>query len=196
MRPTREDAWKLLNEFTHNPSLIKHALAVEAAMRAYAAKYGEDEELWAVTGLVHDFDYEQHPTAAEHPMVGATILQERGWPAEIIEAIKGHGTYLNVPRTTPMAKVLFAVDELAGFVMACALVQPDKSILNLQARSVKKKWKDKAFARAVNRQEMEQGAADLGVDLDEHIAFVIEALKPVAQELGIAGNVPSANTAG
>lgn len=165
-------------------------------MRAYAAKYGEDEELWAITGLVHDFDYEQHPTAAEHPIVGATILQERGWPAEIIEAIKGHGTYLNVPRVTPMAKVLFAVDELAGFVMACALVQPDKSILNLQAKSVRKKWKDKAFARAVNRQEMEQGAAELGVDLEEHIAFVIEALKPVAQELGIAGNTPSANMAG
>lgn len=187
MRPTRDEAWELLNEYTTNSSLIKHALAVEAAMRAYAVKYGEDEELWAVTGLIHDFDYEQHPTAEEHPLVGATMLQGRGWPPEVVEAIKGHGTYLNVPRTTMMAKALFAVDELTGLVAACVLVQPEKNIANLKAPSVRKKWKDKAFARGVNRQEIEQAASELGVDLDEHIAFVIEALKPVAAELGLAG---------
>ncbi len=189
MRPTRDDAWKLLNEYTTNPSLIKHALAVEAAMRAYAVKYGEDEELWAITGLIHDFDYEQHPTAEEHPLVGATMLQERGWPAGVVEAIKGHGTHLDVPRTTMMAKALFAVDELSGLVAACVLVQPEKNIANLKVQSVRKKWKDKAFARGVNRQEIELAASELGVDLNEHIAFTIEALKPVAQELGLAGTV-------
>lgn len=188
LNPTREDAWRLLNQYNSTPSLIKHALAVEAAMRAYARRYAEDEELWAVTGLIHDVDYEQHPTAAEHPMFGVTMLQEMGWPAEITEAIKGHGTYLNVPRVTKMAQALFAVDELTGFVAACALVRPDKSIMNLTVKSVKNKWKDKAFARAVNRQDIELGAAELGVTLEDHISMVIEALKPVAEVLGLDGN--------
>ncbi|MHB0858644.1 MAG: HDIG domain-containing metalloprotein [Anaerolineae bacterium] len=188
MNPTREDAWKLLNEHNSTPSLIKHALAVEAAMRAYALKYGEDEELWAVTGLVHDVDYEKHPTLDEHPLAGVAILEGLGWPDEIIEAIKGHATYLNVPRRTMMAKTLFAVDELTGFVVACALVRPDKSIAGLESKSVRKKWKDKAFARAVNREDMELGATELAVPLEEHIAFVIEALRPAAEELGLAGS--------
>lgn len=187
MSPTREDAWVLLNQYTKNPSLIKHALAVEAAMRAYAAKYGGDEELWAVTGLIHDFDYELHPTADEHPLAGVAILEELGWPEEIIEAIKGHATYLDVPRASSMSRALFAVDELTGLLVACTLVRPDRSIHSLKVRSVRKKWRDKAFARGVNRQDIELGAAELGVDLNEHIAFVIEALKPVAEELGLAG---------
>jgi putative nucleotidyltransferase with HDIG domain len=178
-----------LSEYTQNPSLIKHALAVEAIMRAYARRYGEDEELWAVTGLIHDFDYEQHPSAepGEHPEAGITILEARGWPPEIIDAIKGHATYLNVPRVSLMSKTLFAVDELSGLVAACVLVQPDRNIAALQVKSVRKKWKDKAFARGVSRQDIEQGTAELGAPLDEHIAFVIEAMKPVAQELGLAG---------
>ena len=188
MRPTREDAWALLTEHTKNPSLIKHALAVEAAMRAYAHKFGEDEDLWGITGLIHDFDYEGHPTAEEHPMAGVAILEELGWPEEIIEAIKGHATYLNVPRTSLMAKTLFAVDELTGLIAACALVRPSKSIMDLKARSVRKKWKDKAFARGVNRQDIELGMSELGVDLNEHVGFVIEALRPVAEELGLAGS--------
>lgn len=187
MNPTREEAWALLNEHTHSPSLIKHALAVEAAMRAYAVRYGEDPELWGVTGLIHDFDYEGHPTLDEHPLVGATMLEEMGWPDAVVHAIKGHGLNLGVPRDTLMSKALFAVDELTGFVAACALVRPDKSIFGLSASSVRKKWKDKAFARAVNRDDMEQGAAALGMELAEHIAFVIEALKPVARELGLDG---------
>jgi putative nucleotidyltransferase with HDIG domain len=156
-------------------------------MRAYAQRYGEDPELWGVTGLIHDFDYEEHPTLEEHPLVGATMLEEMGWPDEIVKAIKGHGLNLNVPRDTAMAKALFAVDELTGFVAACALVRPDKSIAGLTPSSVRKKWKDKAFARAVNRDDMERGAAELGAELAEHIGFVIEALKPVAQELGLDG---------
>lgn len=187
MTPTREEAWELLNEYTKTPSLLKHALAVEAAMRAYARQYGEDEELWAVTGLVHDMDYEQHPTADEHPLAGVAILEERGYPREVIDAVKGHATYLNVPRATPMAKTLFAVDELTGLISACVLVRPDKDIAALKVSSVRKKWKDKAFARGVNREDIEQGAREMGVDLGEHIAFVIEALKPVAADLGLAG---------
>ena len=189
MKPTRDDAWKLLNEYTQSASLIKHALAVEAAMRAYARKYGEDEELWAVAGLIHDFDYEQHPTLDEHPMAGIAILRQLGWPEEIIVAIQGHAPYLGVPRTTLMDKALWAVDELTGFVAACALVRPDKSIANLTVKSVKNKWKDKAFARAVNRQDIEQGAVELGIPLEDHIGFVIEALKPAAAELGLAGDL-------
>lgn len=188
MKHTREDAWNLLNEYTKTPSLLKHALAVEAAMRAYARQYGEDEELWAATGLIHDFDYEQHPTADEHPLAGVAILEERGWPEEVIEAIKGHATYLNVPRSTLMAKTLFAVDELTGLVTACVLVRPDRNIASLEVKSVRKKWKDKAFARGVNREDIEQGVAELGVELSAHIGVVIEALKPVADTLGLAGD--------
>ena len=185
MNPTREDAWRLLNQYNSTPSLIKHALAVEAAMRAYARRYAEDEELWAVTCLIHDVDYEQHPTAAEHPMFGVTMLQEMGWPAEITEAIKGHGTYLNVHRVTKMAQALFAVDELTGFVAACALVRPDKSIMNLTVKSVKNKWKDKAFARGVDRTVIEKGAELLGEPLDVLIQEVIYALRPIEKELGL-----------
>jgi putative nucleotidyltransferase with HDIG domain len=188
LKPTREDAWNLLNEYTKTPSLLKHALAVEAAMRAYARHYGEDEELWAATGLIHDFDYEQHPTADEHPLAGVAILEERGWPEEVIEAIKGHATYLNVPRNTLMAKTLFAVDELTGLVTACVLVRPDRSIASLEVKSVRKKWKDKAFARGVNREDIELGVAELGVELSAHIGVVIEALKSVADTLGLAGD--------
>ena len=188
MTPTRDEAWTLLTEHTKNPSLIKHALAVEAAMRAYAAHYGEDVEMWGVTGLIHDFDYEEHPTLDEHPMVGAGILRGLGWPEEIVQAVLGHGLSTGVPRTSLMAKALFAVDELTGLIVACTLVRPDKCIMGLEPRSVRKKWKDKAFARGVNRAEIEMGAADLGVDLNEHIAFVIDALKPAAKELGLAGD--------
>jgi len=156
-------------------------------MRAYARHYGEDEEVWGITGLIHDFDYEQHPTADEHPMAGVAILTERGWPEEILEAVKGHATYLNVPRTSLMAKTLFAVDELTGFLVACTLVRPDKNIASLKVKSVRKKWKDKAFARGVNRSDIELGAQELGVDLSDHIGFVIEALKPVAEDLGLNG---------
>ena len=185
--PTREEAWQLLNQHTHSLSLIRHALAVEAAMRAYAKRFDADEEFWAVTGLIHDFDYEQHPTPQEHPITGVRILQSLGWPAEIVNAVAAHGWNLDAPRDTLMAKCLFAVDELTGFVAACALVRPSKSILDLTAPSVRKKWKDKAFARNVSREDMEQGAAELGIALDEHIAFVIAALVPAAEELGLSG---------
>ena len=187
MRPTRDDAWQLLNQYTSNPSLIKHALAVEAAMRAYAAKYGQDPELWGIAGLIHDFDYEEHPTAEEHPMAGVAVLREMDWPEEIIEAVEGHGTHLGVPRTSLMARALFAVDELTGLVIACALVRPSKSVADLKVKSVRKKWGDKAFARGVNRGDIELGMSELGVDRNEHIALVIEALKSVAEELGLAG---------
>ena len=184
---TREEAWALLSEYTKNPNLIKHALAVEAAMRAHARRFGEDEELWAATGLIHDFDYEQHPTLDEHPAVGVGILRERGWPQDIAEAVEGHAPYLGVPRTSKMAKALFAVDELTGLITAVALVRPSKSILDVKLKSVKKKWKDAAFARGVNREDIEQGAAELGVDLNEHIALVLSAMQGIAEELGLAG---------
>lgn len=187
MTPSRHEAWSLLNEHIKNASLIKHALAVEAAMRAYAPRFNGDVDVWGVTGLIHDLDFEEHPTLDEHPMVGAKMLADLGWPDEIVHAVLAHGIDTGVPRDTPMARALFAVDELTGFVAACALVRPDKSIAQLEVRSVRKKWKDKAFARGVSRADIEQGAAELGVDLNEHIAFVIDALKPVAAELGIAG---------
>jgi putative nucleotidyltransferase with HDIG domain len=185
---SRQAAWELLTEHTKSESLINHALAVEAAMRGYARKYGADEELWAATGLVHDFDYEEHPTAEEHPLLGAQTLERLGWPAEVVDAIKGHGTHLDVPRVTPMAKVLFAVDELTGLIVACTLVRPDKNIANLAVKSVRKKWNIAGFARGVNRQDIELGATELGVDLDEHIAVVIEAMQAAAAELGLNGS--------
>ena len=185
---TREDAWTLLNEYTKNPNLIKHALAVEAAMRAYARKFGEPEELWAITGLVHDFDYEQNPTAPDHPAVGVAILRERGWPEEVAVAVEGHAPYLGVPRVSNMDRALFAVDELTGLITAVALVRPSKSILDVKVKSVKKKWKDSAFARGVNRSDIEQGAAELGVELGDHIAVVLGAMQGIAKELGLAGN--------
>jgi putative nucleotidyltransferase with HDIG domain len=168
-------------------------LAVEAAMRAYARAYGEDEEMWGMAGLLHDFDYEQHPNPNatadpnEHPLFGAQILENQGYPEAVIYAIKTHADYLNLPRENRMDKTLFAVDELTGLITAAALVRPDKSLHNLEARSVRKKMKDKAFARGVNRDDVINGAQDLGVDLDEHIAFVIEAMRQVAPELGLNG---------
>lgn len=183
----RAAAWNLLTEFTQSESLRKHALAVEACMRAYAWKFGADEDLWGVVGLIHDFDYEKYPTAQEHPFKGNEILHERGYSHEIRRAILSHADYTGVPRATQMEKALFACDELAGFITACALVKPGKSLAEVEAKSVRKKMKDKAFARSVSRDDITNGARDLGVDLDEHIAFCIEAMKEIAVELGLAG---------
>lgn len=184
---TRPEAESLLHEWMENENLRKHALAVEAAMRAYARKFGGDEEYWGVVGLLHDLDYERHPSPSEHPLVGVKALQERGVPEEALEAIKGHAEYLHVPRTTPMAKALFAVDELVGLITACALVRPSRSVTDMDVKSIKKKWKDKAFARGVNRQQIEEAAADLGVPLDDHLRTVLDAMKGVADRLGLAG---------
>ncbi|HET7183067.1 MAG TPA: HDIG domain-containing protein [Terriglobales bacterium] len=183
----RESAWCLLTEFTQSENLRKHALAVEACMRAYARKYGEDEEKWGVVGLIHDFDYDRWPSLEDHPYRGNEILTERGWPEEIKKAVMSHAEYTGVPRESQMEKALFACDELAGFITAAALVRPDKSIHSLEAKSVKKRMKDKAFARSVSRDDITNGAATLGVELDEHIAFCIEALKSIATELGLEG---------
>jgi len=185
----RERAWGLLTEFTQSESLRKHALAVEACMRAYARKLGGDENLWGVVGLLHDFDYEKWPSLDDHPYKGNEILKERGWPDEIRRAIMSHAEYIGVTRDTPMEKTLFACDELAGFITACALVKPGKSLAEVEAKSVRKKMKDKAFARSVSRDDIVQGAADLGIDLEEHIAFCIEAMKGVAQALGLDGRL-------
>ena len=184
----RESAWGLLTEFTQSESLRKHALAVEACMRAYARKSGEDEDKWGVVGLIHDFDYEKWPSLDDHPYKGNEILKERGYSDEIRLAIMSHAEYTGVPRQSPMEKTLFACDELAGFITACALVKPGKSLAEVEAKSVRRKMKDKAFARSVNRNDIISGAADLGVDLEEHIAFCIEAMKGIAKELGLAGS--------
>ena len=184
----REAAWGLLTEFTQSENLRKHALAVEACMRAYARKLGEDEEKWGVVGLIHDFDYDRWPSLEDHPYRGNEILTERGWPEEIKKAVMSHADYTGVARETRMEKALFACDELAGFITAAALVRPDKSIRSLEAKSVKKRMKDKAFARSVSRDDIVNGAAALGVDLDEHIGFCIEAMKNIATELGLEGN--------
>jgi len=191
-RPNRDDAWKLLCEYTQSESLRKHALAVEACVRAYARKSGADEELWGLAALLHDFDYERWPNAdhhptEEHPYAGSLILREHGYPEEMIRAILGHANYCNVPRTSPLDRTLFACDELSGFLTACALIKPSKSIHEVEATSVKKKLKDKAFARGVSRDDVYQGAEELGVPLEEHIAFCIEALRSAASQLGLAG---------
>ena len=183
----RQAAWDLLCEYTKGEGLRKHGLAVEAVMRHFARKHGADEESWAVVGLLHDFDYEQHPTEAEHPFVGAAILRERGYPEEIVRAVLGHANYSGVPRDTLMARVLYAVDELTGFITAVTLVRPNKRLDEVEPASVRKKMKDKAFARSVNRDDIVRGAEELGVDLDAHIAEVIAALRPVAAALGLAG---------
>ncbi len=183
----RQQAWQLLCEYTQSESLRKHAMAVEACMRAYARRFGEGEDLWGIVGLLHDFDYEKYPTPEEHPFVGNKILAERGYPENVRRAILSHAEYAGVPRETPMEKALFACDELAGFLTASALVKPGKSIAEVEAKSVRKKMKDKAFARSVNRDDIIKGAQELGVDLDEHITFCIEAMKGVAAELGLAG---------
>ena len=183
----REAAWNLLCEYTQSESLRKHMMAVEACMRAYARKAGEDEDKWGITGLLHDFDYEKYPTPQEHPFVGNKILEERGYPEDVRRAILSHADYSGVKRETPMEKTLYACDELSGFITATALVKPGKSLAEVDAKSVRKKMKDKAFARSVNRDDIINGAADLGVDLEEHIAFCIEAMKKIAGELGLAG---------
>jgi len=181
----RTAAWSLLTEFTQSESLRKHALAVEACMRAYARKLGADEELWGTVGLIHDFDYEKYPSLEDHPYRGNEILKERGYSDEIRRAIMSHAEYTGVTRDSPMEKTLFACDELAGFITAVALVKPGKSLSEVDAKSVRKKMKDKAFARSVNRDDIVNGARDLGVELEEHIAFSIEALKGIAGELGL-----------
>jgi putative nucleotidyltransferase with HDIG domain len=184
----RSSAWGLLTEYTQSESLRKHALAVEVCMRAYARKNGADHELWGLVGLLHDFDYEKYPTPAEHPFKGSEILKERGYSEEIRRAILSHAEYSGVPRITPMEKTLFACDELAGFITACALVKPGKSLAEVEAKSVRKKMKDKAFARSVNREDIVNGSAALGIELEEHIAFCIEAMKGIAAELGLDGS--------
>jgi putative nucleotidyltransferase with HDIG domain len=183
--PTRDEAWELFCEWTESESLRKHVLGVEVAMRAYARRYGEDEELWGVTGILHDLDYERHPDAETgHPRVALELFEERGCPPELIDAVAGHATYLGVPRETRMAKTLFAVDELSGFIAAVALVRPT-GIAGMTPKSVRKKLKQPSFAAAVDREEIRRGAEELGEDLDEHIAFVIEAMEPHAEALGL-----------
>jgi len=186
---TREDAIALLHQYTKSDSLRKHALAVEQAMKACARKYAPDEDpvRWGICGLLHDFDYEQFPAADQHPYVGSRILEEAGFDPELRHAIMGHAPYTGVPRETLMAKSLFACDELCGFLTACALVQPSKSIVDVKPASVKKKLKDKAFARSVSRDDIYNGANELGVDLEEHITFIRQALLEVAHEIGLGG---------
>jgi putative nucleotidyltransferase with HDIG domain len=181
----RAATWDLLTEFTQSESLRKHALAVEACMRAYARKFGADEDLWGVVGLIHDFDYEKFPSLDDHPYRGNEILKQRGYSDEICRAIMSHAEYTGVTRDSSMEKALFACDELAGFITAVALVKPGKSLAEVDAKSVRKKMKDKAFARSVSRNDIVDGTRDLGIDLDEHIAFCIDALKGIATELGL-----------
>ena len=183
---TRADAWTILTEFTKGDSLRKHARAVEASMRAYAARYGADADTWGIAGMLHDFDYEMHPRAPHHPMKGGEILAARGVPREIVHAVLAHADYSGVPRVSLLDKALYACDELSGFVHACVLVRPGRVIAGLEPSSVRKKLKDKAFARTVNRDDVYRGADELGVDLDAHIAFVIGALAGVAPEIGLA----------
>lgn len=182
--PTREEAWQLLCEYTLGESLRKHARAVEHAMRAYARKYGEDEERWGLVGMLHDFDYERYPDE-RHPQFGSEVLRERGYPAEVIRAILSHADYTGVKRESVMEHAIFATDELCGFLTACALVRPDKSFDTLEVSSVKRRIKDKAFARTVNRHDLWQGAEELGLSFDEHCAFVIAALREIQEELGL-----------
>jgi putative nucleotidyltransferase with HDIG domain len=198
--PTREEAWSLLCEFTQSESLRKHMLAVEACVRAYARKNGADEETWGLAALLHDFDYERwpnndHAADREHPAEGAKILRERGYSEEIIRAILSHADYTNVARQSPLEHTLFACDELAGFITACSYVRPSKSVLDLEASSVKKRMKDKAFARGVSREDVIKGAEEIGVPLDQHIAFSIEAMRGQADALGLRGNIQAQSAA-
>ena len=183
----RDAAWALLCEWTANVNLRKHALAVEAAMRAHARRLGADEEAFAVVGLLHDFDYERNPTAETHILAGAKVLREQGWPEAWVRAIEGHADYTGVPRDSEMARCLFAVDELTGFLTAATLVRPDKTVANVPVESVLKRMKDKAFARSVNRDDIRRGAEEIGVELPAHIAFVRDAMAGIAAELGLAG---------
>jgi putative nucleotidyltransferase with HDIG domain len=184
VEPTRDRAWETLNRYTTSEPLLKHALAVEASVRAYARKFGEDEEFWGMAALLHDFDWEMHPTLEQHPQDGAPILREEGWPEALIETILSHAEHLDLPRDTLLKKTLFACDELSGFVVACGYVRPT-GLDGLEVKSVKKKLKQPSFAAGVNRDDVTKGAGELGVDLDEHIAFVIAALQPIAGELGL-----------
>lgn len=183
-QPTREEAWALVQQSTESESLRRHMLSVEAAMRAYAHRFGEDQERWGVLGLIHDWDYESGPDPSQHPMRGIRMLRERGWPEDLLQAIASHADYLDVPRDTPMRKALYAVDELCGFVIACALVK-GRSLSAVDARGLRKKMKDKAFARGVHRENLLSGAEDLGVPFDEHVVLVRDALVPIAGELGL-----------
>jgi putative nucleotidyltransferase with HDIG domain len=180
----RDQAWDTLTRYTKSDALLRHALAVEAAVRAYARRFGEDEERWGVVALLHDFDYEIHPTLDRHPQDGAPILREEGYPEDVIEGVLSHANHLELPRDTPLKKTLFACDELAGFIHACGLVRPD-GIDTLEPKSVRKKLKQQSFAAGVSREDVYAGAEGLGVDLDEHIAFVTEAMRPIAAELGL-----------
>jgi predicted hydrolase (HD superfamily) len=191
--PSRAETLALVHEFTASESLRKHMLAVEGAMRAYAQKFGEDEERWGTTGLVHDFDYERFPNNShsptdEHPSEGVRVLRAKGYPEDILQAILGHAHYTNTPRESKMAKTLFAVDELTGLITATALVRPTKSVHEVDARSVRKKMKDKAFARGVSREDVVNGANELGVELDEHISFVIASMQARSADLGLSGS--------
>ena len=183
--PIREQALALLHEWIHNPNLLKHCYAVEAAMRRYARERGGDEERWALAGLVHDFDWERHPDMERHPVQGVAVLRERGWPEDICQAVLGHATHTGVPRETLMARVLYACDELCGFLVACALVTPHKSLDEVEVPGVRKKMKRADFARNVSREDIVNGAAELGVDLDQHIAAVLEAMRSIKGELGL-----------
>ncbi len=188
MEPTRERAWQLLNEYTENPNLVKHMLAVEAAMRAYARRFGEDEEKWAVVGLLHDFDYERFPE--NHPLEGERILRQQGWPEEVIRAVLSHAAErTGVARESLMEKTLFAVDDLTGLITAVALVRPSKDIRDVEVKSVKNKWKDHHFAAGAHREMIEEGAAAIGVELWEHVAVVLEAMKEIAADLGLDGRL-------
>ena len=187
MAHDRETAWKLLCEWTESVNLRKHALAVEAAMRAHARRLGQDEDAFGVVGLLHDFDYEKNPTVETHVWVGAKVLREQGWPEDSVRAIEGHASYTGVPRETDMARCLFAVDELTGLLTAAALVRPDKAIASVEVKSVLKRMKEKAFARSVNREDIVKGAEETGMPLEEHIAIVRDAMASIAGELGLGG---------
>ena len=183
----REEALAIVNEFIKNQNLVRHMLAVEAAMRFYAQKYNEDEDLWGITGILHDFDWEIHPTLDEHPQAGEPLLRERGVPDEIIRAIQSHADHTGVLRESQMEKALFACDEITGLITAVALVRPSRSLADLKVKSIKKKWKDKSFAAGANRDEIAQGAEEFGIERWQHVANVIEAMRRVAPELGLAG---------
>lgn len=186
---TRDEALSLVREYVKNENLVKHMLSVEAAMRFYAEKFGEDAEKWSVAGLLHDFDWEIHPTLEEHPQAGEPILRQRGVPDDIIRAVMSHADHTGVPRQTRMEKALYACDEVTGLITAVALVRPSRSLLDLEANSVKKKWKDKTFAAGANRAEIEKAAAEFGIELWEHVGNVILAMRQIAPQLGLVGNV-------
>jgi putative nucleotidyltransferase with HDIG domain len=186
---TRDEALALVHEYVKNDNLVKHMLCVEAAMRFYARKFSEDEEKWAVTGLLHDFDWEIHPTLEGHPLAGEPILRQRGVPEELIRAVMSHADHTGVPRQSRMEKALYACDEVTGLITAVALVRPSRSLLDLEPSSVKKKWKDKAFAAGANREEIQKAAAEFGIELWEHVGNVITAMRSIAPELGLVGNI-------